>query len=208
MWLGVLAMVSGSVVMMAAPAYAICDAPRTRYEFSNKRPSRLATNVKTPWGDAGGSATLANTYMTTVNASATATVTAEAKAVFVSASASLGVTVGKSWSQSHTFSYSKPVPAGKQGRLVVYRDSMAFTVTKKSLRSPCRYVTVYRQKVNAPLKRGDYSIGLQLRDPRRGISAQEAPGEGGQSVPSQDDDQYDTEINLGVISSSDGAITN
>jgi hypothetical protein len=47
----------------------------------------------------------------------------------------------------------------------MYRESRSFTVTKQSLRSPCNYVTVYSETVNAPTKSGTNIWRMQLRNP-------------------------------------------
>jgi hypothetical protein len=161
---------SGIAVLMAValPAYAICDEPRIIYKFSKTRRSMILTNVRSPWTVAGSEITYSENQTALAKADMTASVSAEVDAVFAKASATLGVTVGVSWSLSKMWSIKSPrVPSGKEGRLVVYRPSRAFTVTKQSLRSPCKYVTVYSGKVNAPLKHGrDYVLRMQLRKPQ------------------------------------------
>jgi CxxC motif-containing protein len=52
------------------------------------------------------------------------------------------------------------------GRIVMYRESRSFTVTKKELQFPCKYKTVAKSKVNAPVKSGDNVWRMQLRGPR------------------------------------------
>ncbi|HEX2689010.1 MAG TPA: hypothetical protein VHN14_20450 [Kofleriaceae bacterium] len=152
-------------LMATPPAHAACDTPHTIYQFSSVRKSALMTNVRSAWADGGFTINYQENKTATVNASVTGTVSAEAGIVFAKASASIGVTVGGSWSKSSTWSYSAQVPKGMEGRIVMYRESRAFLVTKKRFQPPCRYVVVYRNAhVNAPVTRGDgYIFRMQLR---------------------------------------------
>jgi hypothetical protein len=159
------AAVALGVGLPVTPAHAICPEARTIYEISKPTKASLLTNLRGDWAEAGFTATYNKTTTGSVNASMTATVSAEAGVVFAKASTSLGVTVGGSWSKADSWSYSKQVPQGKEGRIVMYRESRSFTVTKKSLRAPCNYVAVYSERVNAPLTKGANIWRMQLRKP-------------------------------------------
>lgn len=163
------ALAAGTLIDVA-PARAACDAPHVLYEFSSPRRSRLLTNLRGDWAEAGFTATYSKTTTATATASVTATVGAEAGVVFAKASTSIGVTVGGSWSVAGSWSYSKQVPAGKEGRIVMYRESRTFTVTKKRFKPPCGYTTVYRgAPVNAPVARGENVWRMQLRPLSQGV---------------------------------------
>lgn len=149
----------------SSPAWAICDADHTIYEFKNVTTTDRATNIAGDWMEAGMTASYSKSATATLSASMTATVSAEAGIVFAKASASLGVTVGGSYARTQTWTYtSRPVPSGKEGRLVMYHEGRRFTVVKKVLRSPCTYVQVYAQTVDAPIKSGGNFWKLQLRN--------------------------------------------
>jgi hypothetical protein len=171
-------MTAGSLVAVlpGSPAQAICDNPGMIYSFTGKQYTKLPTNVYTPWLQGPHSISLSQTSTATATASVTATVSAEAGIVFAKASASLGVTVGGSWSKSTTWTATAAVPKGKQGRLRLYHDALGFTVTKKKLVSPCKYITIYTSKVIAPRKTGDDVVNLDLRAIPKGVAAP-APGE-------------------------------
>jgi hypothetical protein len=99
------------------------------------------------------------TYQQTRTATVTATmsskVSVEAGVIFTKASAEIGVSVGKSWSKGGTWSYSKPVPAGKTARLVMYHETRRFRVTKKTISGrTCQAVTLWSEVVTAPRKSG------------------------------------------------------
>ncbi len=153
--------------LASSSAHAICDADRTIYEFKAVKGTERLTNVRGDWMEAGFRAAYNDTTTATVNASMTATVSAEAGIVFAKASASIGMTVGASWSKAKSWTYTGPeVPRGKEGRVVMYRESRKFTVVKKSLRSPCTYVTVYSASVEAPTIFGTNIWRMQYRAAR------------------------------------------
>lgn len=165
MTLGVITSSIAVPIMTPLPSNAICDEPRVIYEFPNRKVSKILTNLRSDWAEGGTTINYTKNTTAQVNASTTATVGAEGGVIFAQASASLGVTVGASWSKSDSWSYTKTVPNGKEGRLVMYRESREFTVVKKSLRTPCNYVTVYSAPTNAPTKTGSNIWRMQLRNP-------------------------------------------
>jgi hypothetical protein len=174
------AVTAGTLVAVTpgSPAQAICDNPNIIYSFTGKQYTKLPTNVYTPWLQGPHSISLSQTTTATATAQVTATVSAEAGVVFAKASTSLGVTVGGSWSKSTTWTATASVPKGKQGRLRLYHDALGFTVTKKKLVSPCKYVTIYTSKVIAPRKTGEDVVNLDLRAiPKNAPSP--APGQDG-----------------------------
>ncbi len=151
--------------MLAPSVNAICDEPSVLYEFPNSRKSQILSNLRSDWAEGGTTINYTKNTTATADASVTASVSAEAGVVFAKASTSLGVTVGTSWSKSDSWSYSKTVPEGKEGRLVMYRESREFTVVKKVRQYPCNYKAVYSDQANAPLKSGSNVWRLQLRKP-------------------------------------------
>jgi hypothetical protein len=163
--MGALALASGIVTALApaSPAFAICDGPKYNYIIDEKVRTYLPTNVMTPWATGPFHLTLSQTTTATATASVTASVSAEAGVVFAKASTSLGVSVGGSWSHSAQWSGDTNVPKGKQGRLRLYHEARGFRVTKQELRTPCKYVTVYRSGVKAPVKTGDDDVRLDTR---------------------------------------------
>jgi len=183
-----IATVAAAGLMFAAiPADAGCDQPHVLYKISKKKPDVLPTNIKGPWAGVGLKPGYNDKTRAEANASMSASVSVEADAVFASASAELGKTVGKSWSQEREWNFeaAKAVPAGKEGRIVVYRESISFTVNKKRFQPPCGYADVYTEKVNAPVKHGEMVVRLQFRKARGGGLA-------------ANDDQFDEEIDLAV----------
>lgn len=145
------ALTSTALVASASPAQAACpEVGQVFYSFSSVSTSRLASNLKSDYLVGPGTINYTSSKTMTVSASMTATVSAEAGVVFAKASASIGVTVGASYSKSGSWSYSKPVPSGKTARLVRFRESRAFVVTKTKIVAPCNVTTVYRASVNAP----------------------------------------------------------
>ena len=164
-------------------AHAICDEPKIDYEITKPKSSWLLTNLRGDWAEEGFTATYSKTATAGVDASMTATLSTEAGAIFAKASASLGVTVGKSWSKADSWSYSKEVPKGKEGRIVMYRESRAFTVNKRSLRPPCKYVTVSSGTVNAPVENGTNKWVMQLRELGVTTPASAGAGEKYEEIP-------------------------
>ncbi len=140
-----------AAIMAAAPAAAICDAPRTTYSFTSVSGVWKATNLSSSYITGPGSVSLAKGRTWGVSASMTATVSAEAGIVFAKASTSLGITVGASYSGTQSFTYTLNVASGKTQRMQQYKSARKFTVTKKTLQYPCSYVTTYSSSVTAPV---------------------------------------------------------
>jgi hypothetical protein len=184
------AVIAGFAVPLTATttAHAVCDTPHTIYKIKNVRKSALPTNVRSAWADSGFTINYEEEKTATVEASVSATVEAEAGVVFAKASTSLGVTVGGSWSKASKWGYQAKVPAGKEGRIVMYRESRVFLVTKMRFRPPCDYAAVYRNvRVNAPLTKGDRTIfRMQLRSKSKGVGLRAA----------QDENYFEEEIDL------------
>ncbi|MEV8510908.1 hypothetical protein [Dactylosporangium sp. NPDC051484] len=140
------------IVTPATTAFAACpEVGQVSYSFSSVTTSKILSNLRSDYLAGPGTITYTKTTTGQVSASMTATVSAEAGIVFAKASASIGVTVGASWSKSDTWSYSKPVPAGKTARLVMWHESRKFVVKKTQIVAPCNVKTVYTETVNAPL---------------------------------------------------------
>jgi hypothetical protein len=178
---------AAGVLFAAVPADAVCDAPHVAYKASKKKADVLATNLKSAWVQEGFTPSYSQSTRAEANASMSASVSVEADAVFASVRAEVGATVGKSWSKEDRWSYDGvKVPHGKEGRIVVYRESISFMVTKKRFRPPCDYVNVWTEKVNAPLTNGSMVIRMQLRKPRGGGLA-------------ANNDQFDEEIDIAVV---------
>lgn len=161
-------------LVQATPAEARCDpdAPHRIFTISKVRGSRLLTNVRSAWADQGFTINYQETKTATVHASVSGRIGGEVGAVIASANVQLGADVGVSWSRASTWSYSAVVPRGKEGRIVMYRESRRFAVTKKSLGQGCTYIVRYRNvPINAPLIAGySYIFKMQLRPRgRRGL---------------------------------------
>lgn len=149
---GILA--TSSIALTASPAHAYvagCDGPgHPKYKISNVSYVRKATNLKSDYLAGPGTITYTKTTTAEVNASMSGEVTAEESVVLASASQTIGVSLGASWSKSGSWSYSKPVPAGKVARLVMFHESRKFLVTKYYLDHDCNVHTIYADYVTAP----------------------------------------------------------
>jgi len=145
-------------------AYARCDAPTVLYELSKPSKIWMLTSARSDWADEGATPTYTKSKTAEVGASVTATVGAEAGVIFAQASTSIGVQASASYSVTNSQSFSKPVPPGKIGRLVMYHEGRTFKVTKKQFVPPCSYRTVYTESVDAPVKTGDSLWVLQTQD--------------------------------------------
>lgn len=151
-----------TVPALTSPALARCAEEQYIYKFTKVSKSRRLSNLRSDYLEGPGTISYSRTKTAVAKAAMTATVAAEAGVVFAKASTSLGVTVGKEWSKSGTWTYSKPVPAGKTARLVMWHQSRKFLVTKKRLDgNECRYIRVYRSWVNAPVAANINVWGLQ-----------------------------------------------
>ena len=148
-------------VVTSSAALAQCppDGPTTIYKFTNVSSSSKPTNLHSDYIEGPATVTYTHTATATVSASMTATVSAEAGIIFAKASSSLGVTVGASYSKANSWSYTKPVPSGKTGRLTLFHDTRVFTVTKQQWNpGRCTFVTAYSSAVNAPLKSDNANV--------------------------------------------------
>jgi hypothetical protein len=154
-------------LVQATPAEARCDPdqPRRIFTISKVRGSRLLTNVRSAWADQGITIGYQESKTATVSASVSGQIGGEVGAVIASANVQLGADVGVSWSKSSTWSYSGTVPRGREGRIVMYRESRIFAVTKKSMGPHCNYIVRYRNvPINAPLIAGySYIFVMQTR---------------------------------------------
>jgi hypothetical protein len=184
-----------TVASPAAPAFAICDGPSTNWTFNNKVKTKLPTNVKTPWATGPFTLTLSQTTTATATASVSATVSAEAGVIFAKASTSFGVTVGGSWSRADSWSATKSVPKGKDGRIRLYHEALGFVAIKSKLVSPCKYIEVERGNITAPVKTGDDYVTLETRaaskssspaDTPSGASGADTPDGSGSTVPTDE----------------------
>ncbi len=149
----VVAVLASATITMAAPTAAsarpICE--RSIYKITNVSKSSKMTNLQSDYLRGPGTINYTATKTGSVTATASASVTAEAGVVFAKASATAGVSLGKTWSKAGSWSYTKPVPAGKTARLVMMHETRRFTVTKLQADASCRYSTVYSSSVNAPV---------------------------------------------------------
>jgi hypothetical protein len=157
------------VPVRSANAVPVCDAPRIKYEISNPRKGNLLTSARGTWVDSvtvPTEAALTQGHTAEVNASINASETGEAGVIFAKASTQLGITVGGSYSWQTSERYAATVPVGHEGRIVIYRDSREFSVAKKQLTADCRYETVYRKRITAPVRSsgpGHDHVVMQIR---------------------------------------------
>jgi hypothetical protein len=161
-----------SPFVVASPSFAsagvlACSPPDGLYEYytiSSVTNVNMGTNVASDYLTGPGTVGVSTSKQAVVNASMTATVAAEAGVVFAKASTSLGVTVGASWATTTTWSYSKPVPAGKTARLRMYHLGKRFVVTKRHFYgTTCSYHIMYTSTVTAPVKPGANVWNLEYR---------------------------------------------
>lgn len=156
------------VPVRSANAVPVCDAPRVKYEFMKPQKSKLLTTAMGRWTRAPVDASLTVGRTATVNASITGTVTAEAGVIFAKASTQPGITVGGSYAWQTSETWSEKVPAGREARIVIYHDSLAFKVNKQQLTADCRYENAGHATVNTPVKPSDRSrdhVVMQVRKP-------------------------------------------
>jgi hypothetical protein len=200
MRLGVLALISGAAVMMAAPAYARCDAPRVIYKFSKGTPSTVTSQVVSHWVRGPSKSTVITARTGKVEASLSATLHGEVDAIVAKAGLALGTTLTAGMQVSTSESHPLVVPAGKKGRIALVVESQKFKVTKKTLQSNCRYLTAYSGKVvNIPEKRGDVMVARQLKKlPPGRRELQGAQAESEQS-DSRDDGSFEEQTILAVV---------
>lgn len=129
----------------------ICDEPSVVHQFSSVSRSSRPTGLKSAYVTGPAIIRYNKTVSTSVGASYSSAVSAEGSIVVAKASATIGTSLSASRSWTDGFEYDVTVPSGQRRALQLFQESRYFLVTKKTLRSPCTYVTVYSgASVNAP----------------------------------------------------------
>lgn len=102
----------------------------TTYAMTSKTAGWMPTNVGSTWINGPGNATYSSTITATSSFTYSGSVTVSASSVVASAEATFGIDYGTSISRSSSWSYSLPVPAGQQGRVLLLKNVHKIVFTK------------------------------------------------------------------------------
>lgn len=102
----------------------------TTYVMNSRTTGWMPTNVGSTWINGPGLATYSSTVSATSSFTYSGTVSVSANSVVASAEVTFGVDYGTSVSKSNSWSYSLPVPAGKQGRILLLKNADKIVFTK------------------------------------------------------------------------------
>lgn len=116
-----------------AHAYTVCTTAKTAWVISDARWMQQPTNVYSDYIRGPGTISYTKSKTAATGAALSAEVTAEAGVVLAKASTTVGTTVSKTWSHDQSWSYTKPVPAGRVARLMMFHQALQFRASKYRL---------------------------------------------------------------------------